>query len=852
MSESTFNADLDALVRGEPVSSNDELTRFVSDVFGEEQNMMMPNSLKLRIANDLGLDAATEPTVISAPVSRRTLRAGAPQRRSSRPWAIAFAVAAAILLALTGVLRWGMPTSDNEPDNQFLFSSPAVPTVAATPETTPDSDNSWLQPITAEECPEDELMDRGAWIALMEEKATNRDEADTRLDQPYSPMDAEEAEQAAMRQRQAIACLNSEDSDALPIESPQRSWEWQTDPETNQAIQVDRIERSKDLSSWVEQEMGLTPVDLIYPTEIEPGPVWPPSQAIEMGDGRIALIPGWLATGQETPTSFEFFVPVWTEIDGEWLLDEELFFCIGECDDFWSQLESGVSDLSTPVASPEASEGYDASWMLPVEADGCVTDAALVEVDAQPQEFDAVPRRESNVVGPANTADALAANQTARQSQACDDPTSLWSTRLASDSSLAGEEFSPFTIVLLHQQWEDGQVVSEALETNGMQPTDFTLVAGGDNPMFTDVEDGTYLISNPYMALALEDGRIIIPWVEIKVSKSEMSGSRIVSPYIGTALVLTEEEGAWKVDGQLPICVGECERVWSQLNEIIMDALYLSPIAPEECDANAYLPTDLTEEEAAVVRSRQYVACETSGDSAPLQGPDFRVTDGEDARALSDEIESLHRQNGETPGSLQRIARDGLWPEVAELPGEPWTVFQPGSVVTLKDGRVAALETTVVTPDIVAGSGRTSPVITTALVWIVDGDTWQLDEEITVCLGNCDSFWGVEATPEVATPEATEIAMVIPETCAEGDEFVATFASHDRLPIQLRPEPIMQAGVYLEVLKPRAPLQYLCESEPTTNPALDSMDEGRVWLLIRTEDGTEGWIRENDVREIEP
>ena len=48
------------------------------------------------------------------------------------------------------------------------------------------------------------------------------------------------------------------------------------------------------------------------------------------------------------------------------------------------------------------------------------------------------------------------------------------------------------------------------------------------------------------------------------------------------------------------------------------------------------------------------------------------------------------------------------------------------------------------------------------------------------------------------------------------------------------------------------PLQYLGESEPTTDPTNDELGEGQVWMKFRTEDGDEGWIREIDVAEYVP
>lgn|GEM_PF-488459 len=54
------------------------------------------------------------------------------------------------------------------------------------------------------------------------------------------------------------------------------------------------------------------------------------------------------------------------------------------------------------------------------------------------------------------------------------------------------------------------------------------------------------------------------------------------------------------------------------------------------------------------------------------------------------------------------------------------------------------------------------------------------------------------------------------------------------------------------VITMEQPLQYLGESEPTTDPENDELGEGQVWMKFQTEDGEEGWIREVDISDYVP
>lgn len=574
MSESTFSADLDALIRGETIASDDELTRFVTDLYGEEQNVTMPNALKLRIANDLGLNI-DDPARKAAPVSRRTQRASEEERRGSRPWAIAFAIAAAVLLALTGILHWGMPTGNDEPDNHFLAAPTVVPTVAATPGVSPES-NEWMIPYTEAECPEDELMDRAEWIQLQNERAASYRPDEQPADEPYSPANNEDSEAVVSRQRDAMACINRGDNPAdrtdaaLPIESPRRAWEGQVDPETNQAILEDRMERSKALSTWVEEEMGLTPSDLVYPTDDEVGLFWPPSHAIDLGDGRIALLPAWLMPDMEPPTSIEFNVPVWIEHNGEWLLDEELSFCIGDCDDYWTQLESDISKLATPVASPESSPVADQSWLQPIGIDDCpeglLDPAQSMENPSgrhySEEEYAAVST--DRAYGPYSVPsgnDTVEVSEAQRLYAACG-----WSIELTRPLWTARFEYERWTMSMDWASDSDAQELSAWYQDElGLTVDDVVFEVEmsevGVDPAGPDHITVGYL---PEHAVQLSDGRVAVPESQVTYRSEVTTREHRPRFLLSTTTVYVELDGEWLLDEYIPICIGDCDQYWEQ------------------------------------------------------------------------------------------------------------------------------------------------------------------------------------------------------------------------------------------------------------------------------------------------
>ena len=84
------------------------------------------------------------------------------------------------------------------------------------------------------------------------------------------------------------------------------------------------------------------------------------------------------------------------------------------------------------------------------------------------------------------------------------------------------------------------------------------------------------------------------------------------------------------------------------------------------------------------------------------------------------------------------------------------------------------------------------------------------------------------------------------------DEFIPDYQNDAGQSVNLRPGPSISSGAPVMALPMAAPLMYLGEEQPTEDPEGDQMESGQVWMKFRTEDGSEGWVREIDVSEYEP
>jgi hypothetical protein len=102
---------------------------------------------------------------------------------------------------------------------------------------------------------------------------------------------------------------------------------------------------------------------------------------------------------------------------------------------------------------------------------------------------------------------------------------------------------------------------------------------------------------------------------------------------------------------------------------------------------------------------------------------------------------------------------------------------------------------------------------------------------------------------EAPAPTEEEAPTEAPEPTESPDEFVPDYQTSSEFSIRLRSEPSRQGGdaTIIRVLPPETPIQFTGTDEPATDP-----EDGDRWMLFRTEDGDEGWIREIDVNEYEP
>lgn len=98
--------------------------------------------------------------------------------------------------------------------------------------------------------------------------------------------------------------------------------------------------------------------------------------------------------------------------------------------------------------------------------------------------------------------------------------------------------------------------------------------------------------------------------------------------------------------------------------------------------------------------------------------------------------------------------------------------------------------------------------------------------------------------PEEETPEPTP-------TPQDTDTFTPDYQLDSFGSVNLRSGPGTRFEIVATITMEQ-PLQYLNESEPTTDPENDDLGEGDLWMKFRTQDGNEGWIREIDVTSYVP
>jgi hypothetical protein len=111
---------------------------------------------------------------------------------------------------------------------------------------------------------------------------------------------------------------------------------------------------------------------------------------------------------------------------------------------------------------------------------------------------------------------------------------------------------------------------------------------------------------------------------------------------------------------------------------------------------------------------------------------------------------------------------------------------------------------------------------------------------------------GIAAAPTEVPPEPTTAPEPEPEQepspTATSEAFDPTHQIRGDQAVNLRTEPSRSDSGVIRALQPSTPLQFMDEEAPTENP----VEDGDVWMLFRTSDGEEGWVREIDVSTYTP
>lgn len=565
-----FHAELDALVTGDPSAQPTDLARFVGELYEQESAVMMPTTAKVSLASDLKLR--------SAPTSNRTQRSREVTRSLPR-WLTFVAIAAAALIAFTGLFRWSLPDGDDH--DGFFGVASAIPTVEATPLANGETP-AWMMPITAEECPRDELQKVNATVNPSAIWYTEADYATVSEDVVYGPFrqaDSEAANAVVSRLRQFYACRPPEfPNQALQISSPRYEYETRTTAGRMALAKraPERLQAAKDLSAFYETELGLTPQNLMIH---EPNPelaaqsysyidgginnLYDPHNVVELADGRQVAMLSLVGYGETFPydiASESAYVPpvlLMTEINGQWYVDEVLRLCLGDCDAYWAEMEFG-----TPVA-----------WQEPITNDTCSLSAVTASTPTMmsADEYNALP---VGVDEPFSTPDEVTRTQVVRQARemrSCANTVGLqtfWSDRLQFEESDRAFTVSDQAQQLQADQIARGKALS-AYYADELGVTADTYILHYDEGAseVEGLDPGSYTVLNPDWVVQLADGRVAVLLSGMIVQGEDYPWQQENIP-AGSAWVLIQENGDWVIDEVLPVCFGtdtECTDFWQQL-----------------------------------------------------------------------------------------------------------------------------------------------------------------------------------------------------------------------------------------------------------------------------------------------
>lgn len=285
-----------------------------------------------------------------------------------------------------------------------------------------------------------------------------------------------------------------------------------------------------------------------------------PKDFVVMADGRIGAPLKWAVPGgttgytkddYTTPQSIPFLF--FANVDGHWLLDQQINLCTWKCDQFYANEQAKIDrdrkwiagqKQSTPAgtATPAASD----PWIKPVTAAECTMP-------------DTSGLSESELIA-----------ATSRWYLACGNERNNVQNVIpffSSELLARHPELLKGQYTLQAADIESAKAVSSALTGRNLQILVQGIAGADDNSTRTS---GFYEVFLPANAVVLPDGRIAIPsTVAIPdPDKFARATSRLATdpkaPQAAAALVFMKDGDTWKVDEFGIICLANCDGVWNE------------------------------------------------------------------------------------------------------------------------------------------------------------------------------------------------------------------------------------------------------------------------------------------------
>lgn len=235
----------------------------------------------------------------------------------------------------------------------------------------------WTQPISFTECPDDAERIRynpenpGGTMYSQDEYDQVSSERSYEIIGPATP---EDADAVVKRLRETQGCYY-EGKSTLKV-TARFEYENRTTSgrESVEANAEERSDAANSISTWLETETGITYRDLVVyqdPGELSldgteavvNSTLFNPDQVVEFADGRLGLVPTIVTydpiseqwdVDSVNGMNIRIRILIFSYQDGEWLMDERLPICLGDCAGI--EGSNGVGgDVSTvePVITPE-------------------------------------------------------------------------------------------------------------------------------------------------------------------------------------------------------------------------------------------------------------------------------------------------------------------------------------------------------------------------------------------------------------------------------------------------------------------------------------------------------------------